>query len=275
MRTYGQYCPIARASEIFAERWTPLIVRNIHAGCSTYGEILAGLYADPDSVLEKTFDENHRELVLVRDIPISSLCEHHLLPFFGKCHVAYIPNGRVIGLSKIPRLVDIFARRLNVKDASPLSEEQRLSTTRESSFAPVDGLRVNTTPVALCSAKTNEGLEELWSTIADRAATRPGGSYTAMTLEGGVDAPGTPRDRQAGVVEDACGALRRKIEWWQHLSERARELHRKGESLRRITRRLLGREGFLYGFSFGDFSKKNLVRALVHRPGSGNGPLRV
>lgn len=79
----------------------------------------------------------------------------------------------------------------------------------------------------------------------------------------------------AGVVEDACGALRRKIEWWERLSVQARELRREGESLRRITRRLLGREGFLYGFSFGDFSKKNLVRALVQRPGAETDPSRV
>ena len=83
-----------------------------------YGEILAGLYADPDTVLEKTFDENHRELVLVRDIPVSSLCEHHLLPFNGVAHVGYIPgcNGRVIGLSKIARLVDLYARRPQVQE---------------------------------------------------------------------------------------------------------------------------------------------------------------
>jgi GTP cyclohydrolase IA len=83
-----------------------------------YAEILAGLYADPDAVLDKTFDENHRELVLVRDIPMSSLCEHHLLPFNGVAHVGYIPgcNGRVTGLSKIARLVDLYARRPQVQE---------------------------------------------------------------------------------------------------------------------------------------------------------------
>ena len=83
-----------------------------------YAEIFAGLYADPDAVLDKTFDENHRELVLVRDIPISSLCEHHLLPFNGVAHVGYIPgcNGHVTGLSKIARLVDLYARRPQVQE---------------------------------------------------------------------------------------------------------------------------------------------------------------
>jgi GTP cyclohydrolase IA len=76
-----------------------------------------GYQADVDAVLNNAlFTVDYNEMVIVKDIDFYSLCEHHLLPFFGKCHVAYIPQGRVIGLSKIPRLVDIFARRLQVQE---------------------------------------------------------------------------------------------------------------------------------------------------------------
>jgi GTP cyclohydrolase IA len=69
-----------------------------------------------DVVGDAIFQEEHRNMVMVRDIELYSLCEHHMLPFFGKAHVAYIPNGRIVGLSKLPRLVDVFARRLQVQE---------------------------------------------------------------------------------------------------------------------------------------------------------------
>jgi GTP cyclohydrolase I len=76
-----------------------------------------GYQQDADKVLQGAlFDVTYDEMVIVKDIEMFSLCEHHLLPFFGKVHVAYIPNGKVLGLSKIPRLVDIFARRLQVQE---------------------------------------------------------------------------------------------------------------------------------------------------------------
>jgi GTP cyclohydrolase I len=79
--------------------------------------LTSGYHADVDHVLNGAlFTVDYSEMVIVRDIDFYSLCEHHLLPFFGRCHVAYIPNGRVIGLSKIPRLVDIFARRLQLQE---------------------------------------------------------------------------------------------------------------------------------------------------------------
>jgi GTP cyclohydrolase I len=76
-----------------------------------------GYDMDPASILEEAkFAESYNEMVLVKDIEVYSLCEHHILPFFGKAHIAYIPNGHIVGLSKIPRLVDVFARRLQVQE---------------------------------------------------------------------------------------------------------------------------------------------------------------
>mgnify|MGYP001245008397 FL=1 len=76
-----------------------------------------GYNLNPSEILNSAiFNEKYDEMVLVKDIEVYSLCEHHLLPFFGKCHVAYIPNGKVVGLSKIPRLIDAFARRLQVQE---------------------------------------------------------------------------------------------------------------------------------------------------------------
>ncbi|WP_312858190.1 GTP cyclohydrolase I FolE [Pseudonocardia pini] len=83
-----------------------------------YEELFAGLYVDPSKVLERTFDEGHGELVLVKDIPLYSTCEHHLVPFHGVAHVGYIPSveGKVTGLSKIARVVDMYAKRPQVQE---------------------------------------------------------------------------------------------------------------------------------------------------------------
>jgi len=83
-----------------------------------YAETFAGLFIDPDEVLQTTFDENHDELVLVKDIALYSTCEHHLVPFHGSAAVGYIPgdDGRITGLSKLARLVDLYARRPQVQE---------------------------------------------------------------------------------------------------------------------------------------------------------------
>ena len=83
-----------------------------------YEEVFAGLTQDPHEHFETLFDEHHQEMVLVRDIPFYSMCEHHLVPFFGKAHIAYIPGkeGKVCGLSKIVRLLDVYAKRPQVQE---------------------------------------------------------------------------------------------------------------------------------------------------------------
>ncbi|TAM92409.1 MAG: GTP cyclohydrolase I FolE [Jatrophihabitans sp.] len=83
-----------------------------------YAEVFAGLFVEPDEVLETTFDEDHDELVLVKDIPLYSMCEHHLVPWHGTAAVGYIPgeDGRITGLSKLARVVDLFARRPQVQE---------------------------------------------------------------------------------------------------------------------------------------------------------------
>lgn len=81
-----------------------------------YAEMFAGLHSDPGRHLEKVFDEDYDEIVLVRDISFCSMCEHHLLPFTGKAHIAYLPSGKVVGLSKLARVVEEVARRPQVQE---------------------------------------------------------------------------------------------------------------------------------------------------------------
>src|SRR5438445_102294 len=81
-----------------------------------YAEMFSGLRSDPRAPLRKTFTEKYDEMVLVKDIGFESMCEHHLLPFLGKAHVAYLPNGKIVGLSKLARVVEILARRPQVQE---------------------------------------------------------------------------------------------------------------------------------------------------------------
>ena len=81
-----------------------------------YEEVFAGLHKDPGKSIKTIFTERYEEIVLVKDIPFASMCEHHLLPFLGKAHTAYIPDGKVLGISKLARAVDILARRPQVQE---------------------------------------------------------------------------------------------------------------------------------------------------------------
>ena len=94
------------------------LIRTPARVARAFAEQFSGLHTDPDTVLNTSFDENHNEMILMRDIDLYSTCEHHLVPFFGKAHVGYIPgpDGRVTGLSKLARLVDGYAKRPQVQE---------------------------------------------------------------------------------------------------------------------------------------------------------------
>lgn len=123
--------------DVYDEAATDLMAQDVHHILETLGEdperegllktpervakayqfLTHGYKMDPRAILTKAlFEEDYSEMILVKDIEVFSLCEHHMLPFFGKAHVAYSPNGRIVGLSKIPRVVDVFARRLQVQE---------------------------------------------------------------------------------------------------------------------------------------------------------------
>ena len=93
------------------------LIKTPHRVAKSLRYLTSGYQKDVDSVLnDALFSVCYDEMVIVRDIEVFSICEHHLLPFFGRCHVAYLPNQKIVGLSKIPRLVDVFARRLQVQE---------------------------------------------------------------------------------------------------------------------------------------------------------------
>lgn len=135
-----------------------------------YEEIFAGLHQDPSEVLTKTFNEDHRELVLVRDIPVYSTCEHHLVPFYGKAHIGYIPgkSGKVTGLSKLARLVDLYAKRPQV--------QERL--TKQVADAMVKRLQ----PQAVIVVIECEHL-----CMAMRGIRKPGATTTTSAVRGGFE----------------------------------------------------------------------------------------
>lgn len=133
-----------------------------------YREVFAGLHEDPTEVLHKTFAEDHQELVLVRDIPIYSTCEHHLVPFYGVAHIGYIPgkDGHVTGLSKLARLADMYAKRPQV--------QERL--TQQIADALVDVLEAQSVIVVI-------ECEHLC--MAMRGIRKPGATTTTSAVRGG------------------------------------------------------------------------------------------
>lgn len=139
-----------------------------------YAEVFAGLHQDPRAHLGKLFTQKYDELVLVRDIRFESFCEHHLLPFIGSAHVAYVPNGRVVGLSKIPRVVDTLAKR-------PQLQERLTEELADLLMSELDAKGVAVVIDASHTCMTIRGVHKPGSTMVtsalrgvckDRAATR-------------------------------------------------------------------------------------------------------
>lgn len=127
-----------------------------------YEEIFSGYEKDPEEVLSKTFDTDNEEMVIVKDIDYFSHCEHHMVPFFGKVHIGYIPNGKVVGLSKLARLVEIYARRLQIQEQMTF----QIADAIESILKP-KGVAVVVTGQHLCMVM--RGIKKLNSTTTTSA----------------------------------------------------------------------------------------------------------
>jgi GTP cyclohydrolase I len=127
-----------------------------------YAEVFQGLHQDPRAHLTKLFTQKYDEMVLIRDIQFESFCEHHLLPFTGKAHVAYLPNGKVVGLSKIPRVIDVLAKRPQMQER--LTEELADLLMRE-----LDAKGVAVVMEATHSCMTVRGVHKPGSTFVTSA----------------------------------------------------------------------------------------------------------
>lgn len=131
-----------------------------------YAEVFQGLHQDPRIHLSRLFTQKYDEMVLIRDIQFESFCEHHLLPFTGKAHVAYLPNGKVVGLSKIPRVIDVLARRPQMQER--LTEEVADLLMKE----------LNAKGVAVVMEATH-------SCMTVRGVYKPGSSFVTSAMRGG------------------------------------------------------------------------------------------
>jgi GTP cyclohydrolase I len=163
--------------------------------------LTSGYTADIDSVLNNAlFTVDYSEMVIVKDIDFYSLCEHHLLPFFGKCHIAYIPTTKVIGLSKIPRLVDVFSRRLQVQER--LTNE--IAGTISDKIAPL-GVAVVIEATHLCmSMRGVEKQNSFAVTSAMLGAFRNNARTRMEFLELLKLRAAIPSAREMAVATEAC-----------------------------------------------------------------------
>ncbi len=152
----------------------------------SYAELFAGLHDDPRRHLAVTFDEQHKEMVVLRDIPFASVCEHHLLPFTGRAHIGYIPHGRVVGLSKLARLVDGYARRPQVQERM----------TSEIADAIMEELQPDGCGVVI---------EAVHTCMTIRGVQKPGAEMVTSAMRGGFRRRPATRAEFLGIVRQGGG----------------------------------------------------------------------
>ncbi len=147
-----------------------------------YAELFSGLHQDPRAVLAKGFDESHKEMVILKNVPFYSLCEHHFLPFHGQAHVGYVPEGRIVGVSKIARAIDILARR-------PQMQERLTSQIAD---AIMEGLSPDGVAVVIEA-------EHLCMTM--RGVQKPGAVMVTSAIRGGFRRRGVTRSEFLALVQ--------------------------------------------------------------------------
>ena len=147
-----------------------------------YAELFSGIHQDPRQVLAKGFQESHKEMVILKNIPFYSLCEHHFLPFHGQAHVGYVPEGRIVGMSKIARAVDILARR-------PQMQERLTSQIAD---AMMEGLAADGVAVVIEA-------EHLCMTM--RGVQKPGTVMVTSAIRGGFRRRGVTRSEFLSLVQ--------------------------------------------------------------------------
>lgn len=145
-----------------------------------YAELFSGLHENPDRHLQVTFNENHREMVVLRDVSFNSMCEHHLMPFEGRAHIAYIPEGKVVGLSKLARIVDGYARRPQVQERLTSQIADLLATKVHARGAAVVLEAVHT--CMTCRGVRKPGAVMVTSALRGIMHTNPGTRAEALML---------------------------------------------------------------------------------------------
>jgi GTP cyclohydrolase IA len=164
--------------------------------------LTSGYTADIDQVLNNAlFTVDYSEMVIVKDIDFYSLCEHHLLPFFGKCHVAYIPSTRVIGLSKIPRLVEVFSRRLQVQERLT----SQIADTISEKIAPL-GVAVVVEATHLCMSMRGVQKQNSFAVTSAMVGAFRNNARTRMEFLELIKLRGAiPGSRDWSAATEACG----------------------------------------------------------------------